>query len=164
MSDTTHEPILHAPMESLGYHVLLCAAGGAILGLLIAFGFVVKSHLDANAVSEVFRTARASLLVYRVEKGAWPENFNFSKPPVDLATRGFTPVRTALAKAQLEGEWLFEKKGPDGKPAVLFRLGRKDQDDERVLRIVDSRLDDGRVGTGIMRLKDGVASLTLGDE
>lgn len=122
MSDNTHEPILHAPMESLGYHVLLCAGAGAALGLLIAFGFVLKSHLDAAAVTEVFRTARASLLVYRVEKGEWPKDFVFTNPPVELATQGFTPVRTALAKVKIAGQWSFEQKGAEGKPAVVFRL------------------------------------------
>ena len=166
MSDEAHDPILHAPMDSLGYHVIGCAIGGLLLGLLISLGFVIKSHLDANAVSEVFRTARVALMVHRTETGKWPENFEFTHPPVELATRGFTPVRTALAKVSLDGKWSFERPGPDelGRPAIVFRLAREDQDDQRVLRIVDARLDDGHDTSGSVRHRSGMASLTLKDE
>lgn len=166
MSDEAHDPILHAPMDSLGYHVIGCAIGGLLLGLVISLGFVIKSQLDANAVSEGFRSARVALMVHRTETGKWPENFDFAHPPVELATRGFTPVRAALGKVGLEGKWSFERPGPDelGSPAIVFRLSHEDQDVQRVLRIVDVRLDDGRENSGVVRRRAGMASLTLKDE
>jgi hypothetical protein len=61
------------------------AVGGLSLGLLIAFGFILRDHFQADSMALVYRDARAPLIQYRLEKGAWPAKFDFRVPPADLA-------------------------------------------------------------------------------
>jgi len=156
--------ILLAPTSPLWYHAMMCSIGGLTLGLLIAFGFVLRDHFQADSMALVYREARAPLIQYRLEKGAWPAKFDFRVPPADLATFGFTKaVQPALDKASVNGSWSFTPDSPAGKgiPAVVFAASTPDASSQRILLVVDGRLDDGDGAKGVFRVSETEAAFTL---
>ncbi len=156
--------ILLAPASPLWYHAMMWAIGGLSLGLLIAFGFVLRDHFQADGMTLVFREARAPLIQYRLEKGAWPAKFDFRAPPADLVAFGFTKVvQPALDKAPVNGSWNFTPDGPAGKgvPAVVFAPYTPDASSQRIMLVVDDRLDDGDGAKGLFRISETEAAFTL---
>jgi hypothetical protein len=134
------------------------------LGLLIAFGFVLRDHFQADGMTLVYREARAPLIQYRLEKGAWPAKFDFRVPPADLAAFGFTKVvQPALDKAPVNGSWSFTPDSATGKgiPAVVFTPSTPDASSQRILLVVDDRLDDGDAAKGLFRVSETEAAFTL---
>jgi hypothetical protein len=163
-SETKVPQVLLAPASPLWYHAMMCALGGLILGLLIAFGFVLRDHFQADGMTLVYREARAPLIQYRLEKGAWPAKFDFRVPPADLAAFGFTKVvQPALDKASVNGTWTFTPDGPAGKgvPAVVFTPSSPDASTQRILLVVDGRLDDGEPTKGLFRVSETAAAFTV---
>lgn len=79
-SETKVPTILLAPTSPLWYHAAMWAVGGLTLGLLIAFGFILRDHFQADSMALVYRDARSPLIQYRLEKGAWPAKFDFRVP------------------------------------------------------------------------------------
>jgi len=159
--------ILLAPASPLWYHAMMWAIGGLSLGLLIAFGFVLRDHFQADGMTLVFREARAPLIQYRLEKGAWPAKFDFRAPPADLVAFGFTKVvQPALDKAPVNGSWNFTPDGPAGKgvPAVVFAPYTPDASSQRIMLVVDDRLDDGDGAKGLFRISETEAAFTLKSE
>lgn len=159
--------ILLAPASPLWYHAMMWAIGGLALGLLIAFGFVLRDHFQADGMTHVYREARAPLIQYRLEKGAWPAKFDFRVPPADLAAFGFTKVvQPALDKAPVNGSWSFTPDSPAGKgiPAVVFTPSTPDASSQRILLVVDDRLDDGDGAKGLFRVSETEAAFTLKSE
>jgi hypothetical protein len=156
--------VLLAPTSPLWYHALMTALGGVVLGLLIAFGFVLRDHFQADAMTHAFRVARAPLIQYRLEKGAWPAKFDFRAPPADLTAFGFAAnVQPALDKATVNGAWTFSPDGPGGKgvPAIVFTPSVPDSSSHRILLVVDGRLDDGDGAKGGFRVTETEAAFTL---
>jgi len=156
--------VLLAPTSPLWYHAMMTAVGGIVVGLLIAFGFVVRDHFQADAVTQAFRATRAPLIQYRLEKGAWPAKFDFRAPPADLASFGFAAaVQPAVDKVALNGAWTFVTDGPAGKgvPAVVFTPTSPDASTRRILEVVDGRLDDGEPAKGGFRVTETEAAFTL---
>jgi 4-hydroxy-tetrahydrodipicolinate reductase len=122
MADTPPK-ILQAPTSPLWYHATVYAALGLALGLGYAFLVVSKDTLAADGVTEVYRAARASLLHYRAEKGAWPEDFDLAKAPEAVAAYGFRgAVAPLLEKCAVPGAWRFTTALPaaKGKPTLVF--------------------------------------------
>jgi hypothetical protein len=156
--------VLLAPSSPLWYRALMTALGGAVLGLLIAFGFVLRDHFQADVMTQAFRDARTPLIQYRLEKGAWPAKFDFRAPPADLVAFGFTKsVQPLLDKATVNGAWTFVADGPGGKgvPAIVFTPSVPDAASHRILLVVDGRLDDGDGAKGGFRVTETEAAFTL---
>lgn len=163
-SETKVPKILLAPTSPLWYHATVWAVGGLTLGLLVAFGFILRDHFQADSMVLVYRDARAPLIQYRLEKGAWPAKFDFRVPPADLAAFGFAKVvQPALDKASVNGTWSFTPDSPAGKgiPAVVFAASTPDTSSLRILLVVDGRLDDGDGAKGIFRVSETEAAFTL---
>lgn len=156
--------VLIAPSSPLWYHALMAALVAAVLGLLVAFGFVLRDHFQADAVTQAYRVARAPLIQYRLEKGAWPAKFDFRAPPPDVAAFGFAAaVQPSLDKVAVTGTWTFTPDGPGGKgvPAVVFAPSAPDAASHRTLLVVDGRLDDGDAAKGGFRVTETEAAFTL---
>jgi hypothetical protein len=166
MADTPPK-ILQAPTSPLWYHVTVYAALGLALGLGYAFLVVSKDTLAADGVTEVYRAARASLLHYRAEKGAWPEDFDLAKAPEAVAAYGFRgAVAPLLEKCAVPGAWRFTTALPaaKGKPTLVFTPAEAGSSARRVLAAVDARIDDGQPAAGRFRCDDQAGAFTLKDE
>ena len=134
------------------------------LALVGAFVLTGKDTLAAEGVSTVFRAARAPLLQYRAEKGAWPADFELAQPPETLQPYGFRATTVApLEKCGVAGTWRFTAAGK-GKPALVFTPAEADGSSQRVLAAVDAQLDDGQVAAGKFRSDGQAGVLTLRDE
>jgi len=163
MADTPPK-ILQAPTSPLWYHVTVCAVLGFLLALVFAFVLTSKDTLAAERVTAVFRAARAPLLKYRVEKGAWPADFDLARPPVGLQAYDFqTATQAPLEKCGVAGSWRFTAAGK-GKPALVFTPAETGGPARRVLAAVDAQLDDGRPAAGRFRSDGQDGILTLRDE
>ncbi len=163
MADTPPK-ILQAPTSPLWYHVTVCAVLGLALALVGAFVLTSKDTLAAEGVSTVFRAARAPLLQYRAEKGAWPADFDFAQAPESLQPYGFAAATAApLGKCGVAGAWRFTAAGK-GKPALVFVPGEAGGSATRILAAVDAQLDDGQVAAGKFRSDGQAGVLTLRDE
>jgi hypothetical protein len=166
MADTPPQ-ILQAPASPLWYHATLYATLGLALGLGYAFFVVGKDTLAADGVTTVCRAARAPLLLYRAEKGAWPEDFDLAKPPAAVDAYGFrAAVAPHLEKCAVAGAWRFTTALPaaQGKPTLVFTPAEAGSSTRRVLGAVDARLDDGQPAAGRFRYDDQAAAFTLKDE
>ncbi len=166
-NDSNVPKVLQAPTSPLWYHAMMWSLGGLALGLIIAFTCVLLDHFKADSMTLVYREARAPLIQYRLEKGAWPAKFDFRVPPAELAAFGFTKaVEPALDKASLNGGWSFEQDTALGKgvPAIVFTPSSPDLATHRILLVVDSRLDDGEPTKGRFRVTKTAAAFTLKDE
>ncbi len=166
MSDSASNvpQVLIAPTSPLWYHALMTAVVGLVLGLLIAFGFVLRDHFQADGMTAAFREVRAPLIQYRLEKGAWPAKFDFRAPPADLVAFGFSKIaQPAVDKATLVGSWTFTTDSAAGKgvPAVVFTPSTFDASARRILEVVDGRVDDGEPTKGGFRVTDAEAAFTL---
>ncbi len=166
MADTSPK-ILQAPTSPLWYHVTI----SAVLGLALAFGYAFfvasKDSLKAETVAAVCRAARVPLLQHRAEKGAWPEDFDFSKAPESIQGYGFAAaVQPSVAKCTAVGTWRFTTNGPagKGKPALVFTAAEPGAGTLRLLTAVDAQLDDGRTTSGKFRADDQAGVFTLRDE
>lgn len=166
-NDSNVPKVLIAPTSPLWYHAMMWSIGGLVLGLIIAFALVLLDHFKVDGMTLVYREARAPLIQYRLEKGAWPAKFDFRVPPAELAAFGFTKVvQPALDKASLNGIWSFEQDSALGKgvPAIVFTPSSPDLSSQRILLVVDSRLDDGEPAKGRFRVTETAAAFTLKDE
>ena len=163
MADTPPK-ILQAPTSPLWYHVTVCATLGFVLALVYAFVLAGKDTLAAEGVAAVFRAARAPLLQYRAEQGAWPADFDLARPPESLQPYGFRAATQAhLEKCGVAGAWRFTAAGK-GKPALVFTPAEAGGSAQRILAAVDAQLDDGQPAAGKFRTDGQAGSLTLRDE
>lgn len=126
-----------------------------------------KDSLKAETVAAVCRAARVPLLQHRAEKGAWPEDFDFTKAPESIQGYGFAAaVQPSVAKCTAVGTWRFTTNGPagKGKPALVFTAAEPGDGTLRLLTAVDAQLDDGRTTAGKFRADDQAGVFTLRDE
>jgi hypothetical protein len=72
-------------------------------------------------------------------------------------------VQPALDKASVNGTWTFTPDGPAGKgvPAVVFTPSTPDASTQRILLVVDGRLDDGEPTKGLFRVSETAAAFTV---
>jgi len=163
-----HTPkILQLPSSPLWYYLGGVSVVALILGLGVSFGFVLRDHLQAEPVTEVFRASRTALIQYRSEKNVWPAEFSFNNPPAELRAYGFAQaVNPLLEKVGSLGTWRFSTKNLDGKkePSIVFQPTEMTDTVRRILGVVDSRVDDGEPNTGKFRFNDQGGSLTLSAE
>jgi hypothetical protein len=163
----TAPKILQLPATPLWYYLGGVSLVALVLGLGVAFGFVLRDHFQAEPVTEVFRTARTTLVQYHSEKNVWPAEFTFNNPPAEVRAYGFTQgLNPLMEKVGALGTWRFSPKGLDGKsqPVIVFKANEMTDAVQRILGVVDGRLDDGEAKTGKFRYDDQGGSLTLSVE
>lgn len=134
---------------------------GAGLVFLWVFFVVVRDYLKAPAPAEAFRAAAVPLAQHRLEQRAWPEDFDFSKPPASLQRYDFAQVwEKASADITVPGVWRFVRVGAEGKPAVQFEPSAE-VDAAVFFSAIDKRIDDGKPDRGRFRVNGRVGSFTL---
>lgn len=160
-SESKNPTILLAPTTPLWFHCLQWALVGGACVFLWVFYAVVQDHLRAPAASEAFRTASIPLVQYRLEQRAWPEDFDFAKPPEGLARYDFAKAwEKASADITATGTWRFVRAGAEGKPAIQFQPDNI-KDPAVFFSAIDKRIDDGKPDRGRFRVTGQVGSFTL---
>ena len=153
------EPI-RPPAESRLQAFLRFGVIGLGLGLIGSAAFIIPEQQPANAVTKVFSEARAVLLTFRVEHGAWPPDGGLASRPVE----GRGPrLRTLLTECPLAGTWRFVGVKAGG-PAIVFTPAVPGQPYERCLRLADTWIDDGDPAAGDLVVGPGRARLRLSAE
>lgn len=160
-SPSKNPTILLAPTTPAWFHCLQWALVGAGCVFLWIFYVVLQDHLKAPSVGEAFRLAGVPLVQFRLEQRAWPEDFDFAKPPAGLARYDFEKVwEKASADIGITGTWRFVRVGAEGKPAIQF-TAENAHDAAIFFAAVDKRIDDGRADRGRFRVNGRVGSFTL---
>ena len=160
-SSSKNPTILLAPSTPLWFH---CAQwiviGGAIVFLWV-FVLVLRDYLKAPAPAEAFRAAAFPLVQYRLEQRAWPEDFDFTKPPAGLERYEFAQVwEKASGDVGVPGAWRFVRAGAEGKPVIQFEPS-SGVDAAIFFSAIDKRIDDGKPDRGRFRVNGRVGSFTL---
>jgi len=160
-SESKNPTILLAPTTPLWFHCLQWILVGAGIVFLWVFYLVLEDYLRAPAPAEAFRKAGLPLVQYRLEQRAWPEDFDFSKPPQGLAQYEFAKIwEKASADISVAGTWRFVRVGAEGKPAIQFEPTNV-KDAAIFFSAVDKRIDDGRPDRGRFRVTGHTGSFTL---
>lgn len=167
-SSTGMPQIIEVNTSPLWYRITATMLSALFLAFLISLGLVIRDHLKVEPLTNVYRQCQKPLIQYRLERGTWPADFNFSNPSPELNSYGFSAaVKKSLADSEIEGQWKFTlSKSPFGaaKPTIIFQPAQPDVFSRRVLIIVDERLDDGVPETGNFRVTDDLAAFKLKDE
>ena len=139
------------------------AALGGLIGLGITFGLIYNNFQQAGSVADIFRQSRRPILQYRLEKGAWPSNFDFDKIPAELESYDFSSIARGTRELDVRGSWQFATEEVDGKavPKIIFKPEDKSLNGLRILSAVDAQLDDGQESTGRLRVTADQAEFTL---
>lgn len=152
----------------LWYRMTGTLISALVIGSLIATGFIVRDYLRVDPIASVYRQCRKPLIQYRLEKNTWPADFDFSKPPADLAAYAFSEaVKKPMGDCAIPGKWTFTlNKGPmgPGNPTIIFQPAEPDIFSRRVLIVIDERLDDGVPETGNFRVTDELGAFKLKDQ
>ncbi len=136
---------------------------GLLIGLGITFGLIYNNFQQAGSVADIFRQSRRPILQYRLEKGAWPSNFDFDKIPAELESYDFSSIARGTRELDVRGSWQFATEEVDGKavPKIIFKPEDKSLNGLRILSAVDAQLDDGQESTGRLRVTADQAEFTL---
>lgn len=160
-SESKNPTILLAPSTPLWFHCLQWVLVGAACVFLWVFYLVLRDHLKAPDVAEAFHKASVPLVQFRLEQRAWPEDFDFAKPPAGLARYDFAKAwEKASTDIAVAGTWRFVRAGAEGKPAIQFELA-EGTDPAVFFSAVDKRIDDGKADRGRFRVNGRVGSFTL---
>jgi hypothetical protein len=157
-------PLVRLPFESLGRRLARFGLLGLGLGLAVAWGVVLLDRRTARTVSPVCVEARALLLRYHAEKGAWPREVDLATPGDQFAGYRLERLAAALEACALPGRWTFVRRSVDGGPAIVFTPAESSGASGRVFAAVDAWIDDDAAGAGLLRVRDGVATFRLTDE
>lgn len=155
--------VIVVPEVPLGMRAIQVATLGLLIGLGITFGLIYNNFQQAGSVADIFRQSRRPILQYRLEKGAWPSNFDFDKIPAELESYDFSSIARGTRELDVRGSWQFATEEVDGKavPKIIFKPEDKSLNGLRILSAVDAQLDDGQESTGRLRVTADQAEFTL---